>query len=363
VTALRGTLDAIVKPLPDRLFVLHSAGECLTGGEPGSGNAEMRWESMARQGYHTPTDRFFVRDHTFTPLLDAETWRLRVHGDGARRPLELGYDELRAMPSRTLDAAIECAGNGRRFYATQQRKAAPGPQWGLGAIGVARWRGVPLRDVLREAGVRERAVDVVATGLDAPYERYGHVRRPLPVWKAMDDTLVAYEMNGEPLPPDHGFPARLVVPGWAGIASIKWLGDLEICMTNAFTPWNTVFYRGVGRQPVKSAFELAWGARLPFGEPLVLRGRSWSGRGRIARVEVSLDGGWTWHEADHRGHHLVGAWLPWHVMWMPEQPGPHVLMARATDVTGVTQPLVTPWHPAGYHFDAVVQHPIHVVRG
>src|SRR5690606_41426122 len=117
--------------------------------------------------------------------------------------------------------------------------------------------------------------------LDPPFERYGRVRRPLPVWKAMDDVLVAYEMNGEPLPPDHGFPARLVVPGWAGIASIKWLGEIEVSTNAVFTAWNTVFYRGIARQPVKSAFELAWDARLPLGEHLVLRGRSWSGRGRI----------------------------------------------------------------------------------
>src|SRR5690606_18326711 len=306
----------------------------------------MRWESMAGQGYHTPTDRFFVRHHTITPRIDAAEWRLRVHGDGVRRPVAFGYDELLSMPARTMDTAVECAGNGRRFYGAQQGLRAPGAQWGRGAIGVARWRGVRLRGLLGGGGVREGAVDVVAAGLDPPFERDGRVRRPLPVWKAMDDVLVAYEMNGEPLPPDHGFPARLVVPGWAGIASIKWLGEIEVSTNAVFTAWNTVFYRGIARQPVKSAFELAWDARLPLGEHLVLRGRSWSGRGRIVRAEVSFDGGWSWRDADHRGEHLVAAWLPWHVTWVPEHPGRHVLMARATDSSGVTQPLVTPWHPA-----------------
>lgn len=371
VKALRGTLSAIVKPLPAELFIRRPAdadsGQADNAYDDTlahrSGNAEMRWESMAGQGYHTPTDRFFVRHHTVTPRIDAAEWRLRVHGDGVRRAVAFGYDELLSMPGRTMDAAVECAGNGRRFYGTQQGLRAPGAQWGLGAIGVARWRGVPLRELLREAGVREEAVDVVPAGLDPPFERYGRVRRPLPVWKAMDDVLVAYEMNGEPLPPDHGFPARLVVPGWAGIASIKWLGEIEVSTTAVFTAWNTVFYRGIARQPVKSAFELAWDARLPLGEHLVLRGRSWSGRGRIVRAEVSFDGGWSWRDADHRGEHLVAAWLPWHVTWVPEHPGRHVLMARATDSSGVTQPLVTPWHPAGYHFDAVVQHPVQVVLG
>ncbi|WP_336205442.1 sulfite oxidase [Nonomuraea sp. LPB2021202275-12-8] len=348
---MKQALATIVKPLPDDLFVRRD------------GSAEMRWEAMAGQGYHTPNDRFFVRNHTSTPLIDAAGWQLQVHGDGVRRPVVFDYERLLAMPSRTIDAAIECAGNGRRLYGTQQGDTAPGTQWGLGAIGVARWRGVPLRDLLREAGVRGEAVDVVARGLDAPFEGYGRVRRPLPIGKAMGDVLVAYEMNGEPLPPDHGFPVRLVVPGWVGIASIKWLGEIEVSTSPAFTPWNTVFYRDVAEQPVKSAFELAWNAGLPAGGPHVLRGRSWSGRGRIVRVEVSFDGGVSWHEAEHRGQHLVSAWLRWHVGWVPEHLGAHVLMARATDEFGDTQPAVTRRHPFGYHFDAVVQHPIHVIPG
>lgn len=348
---MKQAVTTIVKPLPDHLFRLHD------------GNAEMRWEAMAGAGYHTPTDRFFVRNHTVTPLIDASTWRLRLHGPGVRCPASYTYQQLLAMPSRTIDTAIECAGNGRSLYDTQQREPAPGAQWGLGAIGVARWRGVPLSYLLREAGLRPEAVDVVARGLDAPFEDHGRVRRPLPAGKAMDDVIVAYEMNGEPLPPDHGFPARLVVPGWAGIASIKWLGDLEVATEEIFTPWNTLFYRDITTQPVKSAFELPWDAVLPLGVPHTLHGRSWSGRGRITRVEVSFDGGGSWHPAQHHGRRLVSAWLPWHVQWAPRTPGRHVLMARATDETGATQPLVTPRHPFGYHFDAVVQHPIHVVSG
>ncbi|SEG24100.1 Mo-co oxidoreductase dimerisation domain-containing protein [Nonomuraea solani] len=348
---MKQAMATIIKPLPDHLFRVHG------------NSAEMRWEAMSGLGYHTPADRFFVRNHTTTPIIDVTTWQLRIHGDGVRCPRVFGYEDLRAMPSRTFDVAIECAGNGRRFYRTQQHDGAPGTQWGLGAIGVARWRGVPLRYLLKEAGVLPGAVDVLPTGLDAPFEGYGHVRRPLPIAKAMDDVLVAYEMNGEPLPPDHGFPVRLVVPGWVGIASIKWLGDIEVSTRELFTPWNTVFYRDVTTQPVKSAFELAWNARLPVMGPHVLRGRSWSGRGRIVRVEVSFDEGMSWRAAEHHGQHLVSAWLPWHIAWAPRRTGPRFLMARATDETGATQPLVTPRHPFGYHFDAVVQHPIHVVNG
>ncbi|GAA2880024.1 hypothetical protein GCM10020220_082470 [Nonomuraea rubra] len=265
---MRQATAAIVKPLPDHLFRVHG------------NSAEMRWESMAGLGYHTPNDRFFVRNHTFTPLVDVTTWRLAVHGEGVRCPREFGYEELRAMPSRTYDVAIECAGNGRRFYRTQQHDGTPGTQWGLGAIGVARWRGVPLKYLLSQAGVRPEAVDVLPTGLDAPFEDHGHVRRPLPIGKAMDDVLVAYEMNGVPLPPDHGFPARLVVPGWVGIASIKWLGDLEVSTEPLYTPWNTVFYPDVTTQPVKSAFEVPWNARVPVAGPHILRGAILVGAGR-----------------------------------------------------------------------------------
>jgi DMSO/TMAO reductase YedYZ molybdopterin-dependent catalytic subunit len=343
-------LATIVKPLPTHLFTVHD------------GSAEMRWEAMAGQGYHTPIDRFFVRNHTHTPLIDPTTWRLRLHGPGLRCPVEYDYDQLRAMPSRTIDAAIECAGNGRRFYKTQQLNPAPGTQWRLGAIGVARWRGVPLSYLLQQAGLRPDAVDVLPSGLDAPFEDYGHVRRPLPIDKAMDDVLVAYEMNGRPLPLDHGFPVRLVVPGWVGIASIKWLGDIEVATRPLTSPWNTVFYRDVTTQPVKSAFELAWNEELTAGRSYVLHGRSWSGRGRIVRVEVSFDRGLTWHRAEHHGRHLVSAWLPWHIGWAPRQVGAYELMARATDETGATQQLATPHHPFGYVFDAVVRHPINVIH-
>lgn len=344
-------LASIVKPLPDHLFTVHD------------GSAEMRWEAMAGLGYHTPNDRFFVRNHTSTPLIDAATWRLRLHGDGLRHPGEYSYAQLLEMPARTIDAAIECAGNGRRFYGTQQHRPTPGTQWGLGAVGVARWRGVPLRYLLEHAGLRAAAVDVLPRGLDAPFEHHGRVRRPLPVGKAVDDVLVAYEMNGRPLPPDHGFPVRLVVPGWVGIASIKWLGDIEVATRELFTPWNTEFYRDVTTQPVKSAFELTWNAPITFGGGHILRGRSWSGAARIVKVEVSFDGGGSWRRAEHHGPHLASAWLPWHVSWVPRRLGAYALMARATDATGTTQPPETPRQPFGYHFDAVVQHPIRVIHG
>ncbi|GII83146.1 sulfite oxidase [Sphaerisporangium siamense] len=357
-------LTPIVKPLPPDLFVVHGS------------TAETRWESMRGQGLHTPNDRFFVRNHTGTPLIDAERWRLRLHGSGLREPLSLTYGDLLSLGSATADVAIECAGNGRSFFASQQGTPTAGVPWRLGGVGVARWHGVPLRTVLELAGVTGDAVDVMPRGLDAPYVEdgvdHGRVRRPLPVAKAMGDVLIAFEMNGRTLPPDHGFPARLVVPGWSGIASIKWLGDIEVSATPLTSPWNTRFYRVFGPghaedgdpltvQGVRSAFELPWEATLRAGRRHVLHGRSWSGKGRVVEVEVSVDGGGTWARARARVPRRPGVWTRWRFAWTPPGPGAYVLMARATDETGAGQPDEAAFNTLGYQFDGVVRHPVTVV--
>jgi DMSO/TMAO reductase YedYZ molybdopterin-dependent catalytic subunit len=218
------TTPPIVKPTPPELFTTYGS------------NAEMRWEAMAGQGYLTRVDRFFVRDHTLTPTIDADSWRLQLHGTGLRgaptadAPVEFSLRQLRRLPARTRVAFIECTGNGRSFFTSQQQQSVSGTAWKLGAVGVARWRGVPLATVLRAAGLRADAVDVLPEGLDPEYVtggvNLGRVRRPLPVAKALRDVLVAYEMNGEPLAPDHGYPVRLLVPSWVGISSIKcWAGS------------------------------------------------------------------------------------------------------------------------------------------
>ena len=278
------TPSPIVKPLPPEWFI------------PLGTNAEMRWDTAAGLPYTTPNERFFVRNHTSTPIIDPRTYRLQVFGSGLRRPegISLSLRDLQRLPSRTIFAAIECAGNGRSFFASQQGTPATGTQWKLGAIGVARWRGVPLRAVLEHAGVTRRAVDVMPEGLDAEVATNGHVRRPLPIGKALDDVLLAYEMNGAPLPPDHGAPVRVVVPGWIGIASIKWVGRIEVSDQPLFSAWNTTQYTLDGvpitQQVVKSAFELPFGAELQAGRRHVLTGRSWSGRAPIKRVEISTGG-------------------------------------------------------------------------
>jgi DMSO/TMAO reductase YedYZ molybdopterin-dependent catalytic subunit len=354
----------IVKPLPPDLFTVFGS------------NAEMRWSAMRDQGYLVPVDRFFVRDHTSTPLIDADTWRLTVDGAGLRGgPAEFSLAELRRLPSETAIAAVECAGNGRSFFTTQQGQSVTGTAWQLGAVGVARWRGVRLSTVLRRAGLSGRAVDVMPSGLDPNYVTggvdLGPVRRPMPVGKALDDVLLAYEMNGEPLLPDHGHPVRLVVPHWIGVSSIKWVGRIEVSDQPLFSPWNTQFYRLFGpgypddgqpfdKQVIKSAFELDLGATVPAGRTTRLTGRSWSANGPIRHVDVSTDGGQRWRRARPVGPSPAGAWQRWELDWRPAA-GAHELLARATDIHGHTQPDITRYNTLGYLFDAVVRHPVTAV--
>jgi DMSO/TMAO reductase YedYZ molybdopterin-dependent catalytic subunit len=349
----------IVKPLPPDLFTVLGT------------NAEMRWSALAGQGYLVPVDRFFVRNHTSTPIIDPAEWKLQISGAGLRAgPVSFTYEQLRRLPSETITSTVECAGNGRSFFTSQQGQTVSGTAWKLGGVGVARWRGVRLSTVLRRAGLSRTAVDVLPIGLDPDYVtggvNLGPVRRPLPIRKALHDVLLAYEMNGEPLPADHGHPVRVVVPGWIGISSIKWVGRIEVSDQPVFTPWNTQFYRLFGpgfpaegqpfdRQVIKSAFELDPGAQVPAGRHQRLRGRSWSANGAIHHIDVSTDGGTTWRRARKVG---VGeAWQRWESDWHPAA-GPHELLARATDVRGNTQPDVATYNELGYLFDAVVRHPV-----
>ncbi|MFE9565592.1 sulfite oxidase [Streptomyces sp. NPDC006487] len=359
-------LPGVVKPLPPELFTIRGT------------NAETKFAALRGTGRLTPIDRFFVRNHTATPRLDKDAWRLKVWGDAlAGGPVEFSYDRLRALPAVERTLFIECAGNGRSFYTTQQGQTVAGTAWTLGAIGVAHWRGARLSDVLRRAGVTREAVDVLPRGLDDEVVtngvNLGHVRRPLPVSKALDDVILAYEMNGEPLPADHGGPVRVVVPDWIGISSIKWVGDIEVSGQPLYTPWNTDLYRLFGpdqppqgsapltRQTLKSAFELELGATVPVHRPQLLTGRSWSGAAPVHQVEVSTDGGARWRRARLHDVPRRGSWVRWSVPWTPRTPGATALLARATDATGRTQPETAAYNTQGYLFDGVVRHPVTVV--
>ncbi|MFE5943224.1 sulfite oxidase [Streptomyces sp. NPDC056480] len=357
----------IVKALPAEYFTVRGT------------NAEARFDGFGDTGRLTPVDRFFVRNHTTTPVLDAADWRLTLWGDGlhGRNPVHFTYGQLRDLPSVTRTALIECAGNGRSLYASQQGQPVTGTAWTLGAVGAARWRGVRLADVLRKAGIARDAVDLQPRGLDDPYVSggidYGRVRRPLPVAKAFDDVILAYEMNGEPLPYDHGHPVRLVVPSWVGIASIKWLGDIEVSTRPLSSPWSTDWYRLFGdahpaggsapisRQTVKSGYQLPFGATLEAGRLHRLTGRAWSAHAPVRAVEVSTDGGAHWRRAHLHDTPRRDGWVRWSAPWLPRATGPVTLLSRTTDTAGNTQPERAVHNTQGYLFNAIVRHPVTVV--
>jgi DMSO/TMAO reductase YedYZ molybdopterin-dependent catalytic subunit len=344
-----------VKPLPPEIFIDHGI------------NQETRLETL--RGYLTPASHFFVRQHATTPVLDARTWRLRVEGNALQRPVELGFDDLLRLPSRSVTCFVECAGNGRGFFTELMGKVASGTQWHFGGIGVAEWTGVPLGAVLDLAGVRRDTprdiLNVLVEGLDSV-----KVNRPMSLAKAFeDDTLLAYAFNGEPVPPDHGFPVRAIVPGWVGINSIKWVGRIEVRSSVIDVPTTTKTYILEGpdypskpvlrQQTIKSALALPWGATLPAG-PQRLRGFAWSPTGRISKVEVSVDRGTTWRPAVLREPNVARAWTRWDVEW-DARPGEHAILTRATDDQGATQPASVLWNAQGYGYNVPVPHPVKVV--
>jgi DMSO/TMAO reductase YedYZ molybdopterin-dependent catalytic subunit len=320
-------------------------------------------------GFLTPNDRFFIRSHAPTPHLDPTTWTLRIEGSGVREAVTHTYDDLwHRFPLVSVVRTIECAGNRRVLFGEETGRRFTGTPWGRGAISTAEWTGVRLRDLLETAGVTDGARDVMPEGLDEI-----RARRPMPLSKAWaDDTLVALAMNGEVLPADHGFPARLVVSGWLGAASIKWLGRIEVSQESLYTPWNTEDYvligpgfpsDGPGLGPVitgltvSSLVELPWPARLR-ATPQTIRGRAFAGENRVARVQYRIDDG-PWHDALITSPSMPGVWARWHFRWNPE-PGEHLVRVRATDDRGTTQPESSEWNELGYLHRSVVAHPVHV---
>ena len=252
-------------------FIVHNDGKSL----------EARLENM--RGLITPGSRFFVRNNSTSLDLDASTWRLSVEGDAVDNPLELAYEDLLGLPSRVLMCYLECAGNHRAMFDLVHGRAASGTQWGTGGVSNGEWVGVALRDVLTLAGIRDNAVSVLLVGLDTESPEEGF-RRVLPLEKAMHpDTLLAYALNGEPLPRDHGFPVRALAPGWVGSSSIKWLGRIVVSSEQQWTRNNTESYVLIGddyppegeasgqpveAQSIKSALALPWPAEGSSRPPL-----------------------------------------------------------------------------------------------
>ncbi len=352
---------SVYEPVPDPFFIAI-----------GGGNEEMRFENMASRTYQMPDSYYFIRDHTIYTFIDVNTWQLSIGGDGVSKPFTLNYNDLLKMPSTTVTRYVECAGNGRSFYSSLLNKAAQGGQWHLGAYGIADWTGVKLSVLLNQAGIKSNAVDVMPTGLDST-----NVERPMPVAKAMeDDVILAYMMNGDILPVDHGFPARVLCPGWVGVNSVKWVGKITVSTQSIYVEKNTTSYVLIGpdyqaqgpaqgppvtTQVMKSAVCLPFPATLNAG-PQKIVGYAWSPNGKISKVDVSLDGGKTFQAATLTGTNIEKAGTRWEFSFTA-QPGDMTITPRATDDKNNVQYDVSQqkWNQLGYVFGAMVPHPVKVV--
>jgi DMSO/TMAO reductase YedYZ molybdopterin-dependent catalytic subunit len=313
----------------------------------------------------TPVGLHYLLVHYDIPAVDPATWRLRVDG-AVDRTVELSLDELRGMPSVTVPVTLECAGNGR---ARLHPRPVSQP-WLSEAVGTAEWTGVALTDVLDLAGVAADAVDVVFAGADHGVERgvAQDYQRSLPVAEATaGHALLAYGMNGAELPVQHGFPLRLIIPGWYGMAQVKWLGTISVLRQPFDGFQNAVAYR-VKTSPEESGEPVARirprSLMIPPGYPdfmsrtrfvapgrHVLAGRAWSGAAPISRVEVSTDGGASWADAVLEPARGRWAWCRWTFEWTVgtpvDTPGEYELLSRATDETGDVQPVDQPWNLQG----------------
>ncbi|MEM7333557.1 MAG: sulfite oxidase [Chloroflexota bacterium] len=345
------------------------------------GKAAFGTKPEVMQGYITPNTQFFVYSNGDSPEIDITTYRLRIEGDGVERPFELSYEELLQLPSHSVIAYVECAGNQRQLFEEvmggklESNSGGEMTPWMFGAMGNAVWVGVRLSTLLDMAGVKSDVVDVNAIGLDIG-ESEGGVNRPMSINKAMDpDTIVAYFMNGEPLPLDNGFPLRLIVPGWIGSNWIKWLGSIHVSTEKIWTHRNTQRYVLMGEewssedyspaiggeittQNIKSSVSLPWKAELKAGKQLI-RGIARSPHATIAHVEWSVDEGQTWHIARLVGPNIKYSWTRFEFEW-DAPAGRQIIMTRATDTVGNVQPHSHPFNQEGYLFNSVYPHPVFV---
>ena len=345
----------------------YSAGLIIRQKEPT--NLETPFDQV--DSYLTPTELFYIRSHFAAPKLDLASYQLRIDG-AVGTPLSLSYKQLREMPSETRVATLECAGNGRVFLVPQ----VAGAQWELGAVGNAEWSGVPLVDLLKQAGLEEDACEIVLDGADGgmpaePPVPPGPIlyARSLPRDKAIGrEVLIAYQMNGRDLPLDHGYPVRAIVPGHYGMASVKWLTHIHAVREPFRGYWQTSDYgywdhvdgkpvrRALGEMKLKSQI-----ARPRVYETLApnqayrVCGAAWAGETEVTEIAVSTDGGQTWSDAEFLDPVQPYAWRRWKYDWLtPKRPGQYTLLARAKDANGNVQPDKHDPHYGTY----VINHPL-----
>jgi DMSO/TMAO reductase YedYZ molybdopterin-dependent catalytic subunit len=319
--------------------------------------------------YITPIEHFFVRTHVYVPTVNLNDWRLSIDGEVAT-PLTLTMDDLKKLPSVQLDSVVECAGNGRAFA----DPPVPGLQWTNGSVGNGRWRGVRLAEVLKRAGMKDSGKEILFNGADVPLGTMQDFRRTITVQKALDpNTLLAYEMNGVTLPVKHGFPLRVVAPGWASDSWVKWLTNITVLdkefdgfwMKNAYRKPDHPVAPGAAIPPekmvpvtslrVKSLIATPVdGASVKLGDPVNMRGVAWSGdKGPVSSVDISTDGGRTWKKADLGPDKSQFGWRQWSFSFRPDRESYYNVMAKATDATGATQPFAQEWNPSGYGWNVV----------
>ncbi|HEX3875721.1 MAG TPA: sulfite oxidase [Bryobacteraceae bacterium] len=315
----------------------------------------------------TPVDSFFVRQHIPRPSkIDPASFKITLNGM-VSRPREITLDDLKKLPQYTVPATLECTGNGRGFYSPK----VPGIQWKRGAVGNAEWQGPRLSDVLKLAGMNEGAKEIEFDGADTGVAKTPDFVRSMPLTKAMHPaTLVAIKMNGD-TPQIHGFPARLIVPGWDGTSWVKWVTRItpQEKQTAGFfmnpgyripsiplppgTPARPAELVVIEGMPVKSSIMIPGdGAKFAVGT-IPVRGIAWAGEEAIEHVEVSFDGGAKWQPAELSPQKLHFAWRLWRVDWKPAGPGYYNILSRATDSAGRVQPFVPSWNPSGYLWNGV----------
>jgi DMSO/TMAO reductase YedYZ molybdopterin-dependent catalytic subunit len=315
----------------------------------------------------TPHELFYVRHHAYAPTVNVNEWKLVIDGE-VEKPYTLTLDELKRFPKAVVTVTLECAGNGRAFY----DPPVAGVQWERGAVGTARWTGVRLADVLKRAGVKATGKYVALDGADKAVGTQPEFIRNVPIEKALHaDTVLAYEMNDQPLPPLHGFPLRAVISGWEGAYSVKWLTHIQVIdkehegffvktayryPTRRVAPGETVAPQDmipVAGLVVKSLINTPLeGAKLKAG-PVRIAGFAWAGESFIAKVEVSMDNGSTWQPASLGKEREKYAWQSFESEFRITKPGSYLLMARATDDKGNVQPVAPQWNPSGYLWNVI----------
>jgi len=307
----------------------------------------------------TPNDSFYVRNHFTAPSVDPAKWKLSITGDVQ---ILLSLSQIREMPSKTILATLECAGNGR----TWMRPVPPSTAWKDGAAATAEWTGVELRAVLEKVQLQDSAKEVLFKGADAGVEagRDLSFERSLPIDEALsEDVILAYEMNGHPLPKAHGFPLRLIVPGWYAMASVKWLTEIRVLseMFQGYYQKERYVYSNphgrvqtpVNRMRVKSVIlEPTEDVVLKCGERCRVQGLAWSGLAPITKVELGAHNS-HWREVQLSKDLGRYAWRRWFATWTPQRPGRYVLMSRAFDETGRQQPEESVWNLYGYGYNTV----------